>query len=128
MNQIIRFCGSIPTICFNLSFLLEDFRDLRAPTCFSVCFSKAFPKGEYANLTCSFICLWIEASISSPSGHPYLSNFPDDNADFFTASLLISYCSFSSLILSIVVISFYPLSKRLQYIFLKIHKVCKVSI
>ena len=42
-----------------------------------------------------------------------MSIFPDDNVDTFAASLLISYCSFSSLfIASIVVISFYILSKR----------------
>ena len=40
--------------------------------------------------------------------------FPDDNADIFAASLLISYCNFSSVISSsIVMISFYILSKRL---------------
>ena len=40
-------------------------------------------------------------------------NFPDDNADIFAASVLISYCSFSCLILSsVVMISFYILSKR----------------
>ena len=40
--------------------------------------------------------------------------FSDDNADIFSASLLISYCSFSSLILpSIVIINFYIVSKRL---------------
>ena len=39
---------------------------------------------------------------------------PDDNADIFAASLLISYCNFPSLILSsIVMISFYILSERL---------------
>ena len=39
--------------------------------------------------------------------------FRDDNADIFAASLLISYCNFSSLIISsIVMISFYILSKR----------------
>ena len=42
-----------------------------------------------------------------------LSVFPDDNADTFAAFQLISYCNFSSLILSsIVMISFYVLSKR----------------
>ena len=39
-------------------FLLEMSRDYRAPTCFTACFSKAFPKEEYANLVCSVICLW----------------------------------------------------------------------
>ena len=47
-------------------------------------------------------------SVSSP-----LSIFPDDNADTFATFQLISYCNFSSLILSsIVMISFYVLSKR----------------
>ena len=40
-------------------------------------------------------------------------NFTDDNADIFTASLLILYCSFSSLILSFAMISFYVVSKRI---------------
>ena len=38
-------------------FLLEMSRDLIAPTCFLVCFSKAFLNREYANLACSIICL-----------------------------------------------------------------------
>ena len=40
-------------------------------------------------------------------------NFPDYDADIFAASLLISYCKFSSLILSLIaILSFYILSKR----------------
>ena len=40
-------------------------------------------------------------------------NLPDDNAYIFAASQLISYCSFSCLILSSVVMtSFYIISKR----------------
>ena len=77
-------------------------------------------------------------------------NFQDDNDDIFAASLLILYGIISSLILSsILMISFYILSKRLylkreglcdaritsitekntvlQYIFCKIHKVFKVN-
>ena len=43
-----------------------------------------------------------------------MPTFPDDNADIFAALRLISYCSFSSLILSsIAMISFYIFSKRL---------------
>ena len=38
--------------------------------------------------------------------------FPDNAADIFAASLLILYSSFSSLILSIVMINFYIDSKR----------------
>ena len=43
----------------------------------------------------------------------YFTIFLENNADIFYASLLISYCSFSSLIFSLIVmISFYILSKR----------------
>ena len=43
----------------------------------------------------------------------YLSILPDDNAVIFAASLSIIYCSFSLLILSLVVmINFHILSKR----------------
>ena len=69
--------------------------EFKATTCFSVCFSKAFPKGEYANLVCTIICLRLLGNISLP-----LSIFPDENADIFAAFLLISYYNFLSLILS----------------------------
>ena len=72
-----------------------------------------FSNRENSNLACSIICLWLEGNISSPVTYSYLSTFPCDNADIFAASLLISYCSFSPLILSsIVMIGFYILSKR----------------
>ena len=52
-------------------------------------------------------------SISSPVRYSYISIFPDNKADIFAASLLISYCNYLSLILSsIVMVSFYFLSKR----------------
>ena len=70
-------------------------------------------KGEYVNLAWSIICLSLEDNISLPMRYSYLSIFPDHNADIFYSSLLVSYCSFSSIILSsIVMISFYILSKR----------------
>ena len=94
-------------------FLLQGFEDFKAQICFSVRFSKTFPKVEYANLACSIICFSLEGNISSPVRYSYLSILPDDNADIFVAPLLISYCSLSSLILlSIVMISFHILSKR----------------
>ena len=104
--KIIKFCGNIPSICFNSSFLLEGFRKFKAPKCFSVYFSKAFPKAVYANLPCSVVCLWLEGNSSAPVRYSYLSVLPDGNADIFPASLLILYYSFSSLILSFVMISF----------------------
>ena len=71
------------------------------------------PNGEYVNLVCPVILLRSNGNISSPVRYSYLSILPDDNADSFAASLLILYCSFSSLILSsFVVISFYILSTR----------------
>ena len=74
--------------------MLEDSRDFKAPTYFSVCLSKAFPKGEYSNLVCSIVCFWLEGIISLPVRYSYGSILPDDNADIFTASLLISCCSY----------------------------------
>ena len=72
--------------------------DFIAPTCFSVYFLKAFPKGEYANLGCSIVSLLLEGNISSPVRYSYLSIFPGDNPDIFAASRIISYCSFLTLI------------------------------
>ena len=76
-----------------------------------VCFSNALPRGEYVNFPCSIILLWSDGKISLPVRN-YLSILPDDKTDIFAASLLISYCSFSSIILSsIYIINFYIVSK-----------------
>ena len=57
--------------------------------------------------------LWSEGNIFLPVRYSYLSILHDDNTDIFAASLLISYCIFSSLILlSITMINYYILSKR----------------
>ena len=73
-------------------------------TCFSpcssivfICFSNAFCKGEYVNLPFSVICCWLDGNISLPVRYSYLPILPDDKADILAAFLLISYCSFSSL-------------------------------
>ena len=56
---------------------------------------------------------FLEGSISSPVRYSFLSTLPDNNAGIFGASLLIWYYSFSSQILSsIVMISFYIFFKR----------------
>ena len=94
----------------------------------------------------------IRGNISSPVRYSYLSILFDDNADIFSASLLIWYCSFSFLSLSwIVMIILYIFSKRFflkreelfdarvvsiskkriwfySSVFIKIHKVLKVSV
>ena len=113
MKSFIKFSENILSVCFNSSFILKRSRYFKAPTCFSGFFSKAFCKGEYASLFCSITCLWLEDNVSSLVIHSYLSIFPDDNADIFAASVLISHYSFWSLILSsIVIITFYIISKR----------------
>ena len=90
---------------FNCFYLLSPWSSI-----VFVCFSKVFPKGEYANLACSITLL---CSISSFVRYSYLLILLDYNADIFAASLLISYCNFSYLIFSsIVMISFYILYKR----------------
>ena len=76
--QVINILYGWSGICGQISGrfnLLEGSRDFAVPTCFSVCFSKTFPKGEYANLTCSIICLWLESKNSSPVRYSYLINF-----------------------------------------------------
>ena len=65
--------------------------------CLFVCFSKVFPKGESVNLACSIALLW--------SGDSYCWYF-------CCLYVSISCYSFSSLILSFVMISFCILSKR----------------
>ena len=76
-------------------------------------FSNVLPRGEYVNFGCSIILFWSDGNIPSLVRYSYLSILPDNNADIFAASLLISYCSFSSLIFSsIVMINFYLVSKR----------------
>ena len=57
-----RFLGNIPLIRFNSFILLERYRNFNASTCFSVFYSKAFPKGEYLKLACSSICLCLESN------------------------------------------------------------------
>ena len=62
------------------------------------------PRGEKVNLACSIIFFFLlDGNISSPVRHLYLPIFFDDKADIFAASLLVSHCSFSSLILSSIV-------------------------
>ena len=54
-----------------------------------------------------------DGNVSSTVRYSCLSAFPDDNADIFAASLLLSYYSFPSLTWSsILLISFYICSKR----------------
>ena len=78
-----------------------------------VCFSNVLRRGKNVSLASYIFLLWSDDNISSPVRNSYLSIFPDDQADVFAASILISYCNFSSLILlSVVVINFYIVSKR----------------
>ena len=94
IKSLIWFCGNILSVSFNSSILLERLRNLKVSTSFSVCFFKALAKGEYVNLSSSIIWLLLEGNISSPVRYSYLSILPDDNADIFVTSLLISYAVF----------------------------------
>ena len=83
--------------------IFSSFKVFKASTCFIpwylnvfICFSNAFLSGEYAHLAGLIILLWSDGNISSPVRYSYLSILPEDNADVFAASLLISYCKFSS--------------------------------
>ena len=79
-----------------------------------MCFSNALPIGKHINWACSIILLRPDSNAFSSIRYSYLSNLSDDDADIFAASLLTSYCSFSSLILSSInVINFYIFSTRL---------------
>ena len=80
--------------CFSIA--SAGFSPLFSTVC--ICFSKAFAKGEYVNLAFSITLLWSAGKIFSPVRYSYLSIFPDDSADFYAASLLISCCNFSYLI------------------------------
>ena len=94
-------------------FVIASICFLPWPSIVFTCFSNASPRGKYVNLACSITLFWPGGNIYSPEKYLYLSIFPDHRAEFFVISMLISYCSFSSLILSsIVMISFHILSKR----------------
>ena len=94
----------ITSIDFMPCLFSSDFKDFKTST---------LPTGEFVNLACSIILFWLDGNISSPARNSYLSFSPGDNADGFAVSLLISYCTFSSLILSSVFqISFYINSRQ----------------
>ena len=79
-----------------------------------MCFSNALPIGKHIKWACSIILLRPDSNAFSSIRYSYLSNLSDDDADIFAASLLTSYCSFSSFILSSInVINFYIFSTRL---------------
>ena len=70
------------------------------PQLYLFIFSNSLPRGEH----CYVILLFSDRNISSPVRYSFLSTLPDNNTDISAASLLISHCSFSSLILSSIVI------------------------
>ena len=73
-----------------------------------------FTQTQEVNLAIYIVWQWLENNISSPVSYSYLSILADDNANIFAEFLLKMYCGFSSLIwLSIVMTSFYIISKRL---------------
>ena len=120
----------LSSIAFVCSF---GFKLSKASVCFCplssivfICFSKAFPKGEQISFSCSIICCWLDGNISAPVRHSYLWILPDDKADILAASQLTSYCSFSFLIWSLIVTTFYYMcSKRF---FLNLEELSNASV
>ena len=118
-------CWSLFKVC--KAFVCFSAASLIIFRCFSstssivfLCFSKTFPRGEYKSLACSVVLFLSEGIISFSVRYIYLSILLDVNKDVFAASLFTSYYSFSSLILSsIVVISFY-------IFFIKLFLKCKL--
>ena len=91
----------VPNAFFGITFLIANlwssFKVFKALICFShcssivfVCFFKCFSQGN-VKFVCYIICCWLDGNISSPVRNSYLWSFPDDKADIFAASLLISY-------------------------------------
>ena len=89
---------SVPGICFFILTSVAFVCFLSASSTGFVCISKAFPIGELVFYTIRTSLLYnptlIRCNISSPVRYSYLSILPDDNADIFAASLLLSYCTF----------------------------------
>ena len=102
-------------ICFSTLFSIVFASLLAASSTAFVCFSKDFP--EETKLVFYLIWLWLEGNFSPCVRYSYSSVLPDYDADIFVASLLISFCRFSSqILLPVVMISFYILSKRFSLI------------
>ena len=66
------------------------------------CFFCVFLKEWSVNLTSSIALYRFGDNTSSRVRYSYLSILPNDNADLFVAALLMWYCNFSSLILSLM--------------------------
>ena len=93
INTFIRFR------CLNLYLILNCL----IFNCFCL-FFKSFTKRKSLNLACSITYFGLEGNKSSPLRYSYLLILPGDKVDIFAASLLISYCSFSFIIWSSIVI------------------------
>ena len=126
--------------------LLKLQLDLSLGLQLSYLFSKYFIEWRIRKRSLFYYSTLIRWNICSPVRYWYLSILRENYADIFAPSLLISYCSFSSLILSSIVMINFILSKRFflkreelsdarvvsitkkEYGFEKIHKVLKVNI
>ena len=76
------------------------------------CFSNALTSWEHENLASSFSLCCCVGNISSPVRYSCLSILPEDNADIFTATLSMSYCNFSALILTSIIVTIYCTSSN----------------
>ena len=101
-----------PIICFTFSFIARIWFFPWFSIAF-FCFWKHFLKGEYIILLALLFVFLLKGNTSSPVRYSYLLILLYDKAEIFAASLLISYCSVSSLIWS-------PIVMMLLYIYCKI--------
>ena len=97
----IRFNVPKALVCFSVSCIFNRFSLFFS--CILNCsylFFKSFSKRITNKLSLFYYSPLIRTNnIFSPTRHSFLSTLPDDNADIFANSLLISYFSVSSLIL-----------------------------
>ena len=109
---------SFSWFCFLISF---GFKAFKSSTSFihwqlivyTYLFSKCFAERRICKISLIYYSTLIRWQYSSPVKNSCLSVLSDDDVDILAASLLMSYCSFSFLILSsIVLIGFGILSKK----------------
>ena len=97
--------------CFFWSFRSKDCKFLTCLFRFSlivfICFSNASLRGEYVNIASCIILFCCRGNISSSVRYSYLSLLPDDNLDIFAVDLLMSCYNFSSMILSLIVMTLF---------------------
>ena len=126
INLFDRFCENRSSSYFNSSVLVARFKDCMDWTCsmlffnFFTCFLNAVPSGKHKKFY--LISLYIVLDIFFFTCEILkLSILSNDNAYIFSAALLMSYCNFSFLILSSVVMQTF--CKIISQTWLRVHTI-----